>query len=927
MKRASVAALVVAMFPAVVVSDGRSGFASPAAAIPDSPAGRQIAWFVSVLNRGGATEPADIEDHFSPGRVLGSDQIVRRTLLRASAAIAWSRVVRVEEKPGGQVITVWLESETGQSRRVVLTIDPRAGDRIVDIRWLPAEPIAENQIGGRVWDWYHGGPLQGAPVALVDAETGVGFDPPRSCVTDFSGYCQLTLPDDRRPVAVRITYRLLFDSFDTYNLVPTQVFFARASEQAEVDRDLHVVVERNGERREGEWVLTGFEPDRWWWGFSSHFAWGALAVILLLRAPQSRAARTLAWSILLGGIALHGIVGVDYRLTLLCNTIVPVAGAIALPLFLRGLLLFPDEAATRHPSALRACWLAAPGILIVAYGFVVGRLTLLRWDQLNRAGSALLGAIMIALLARSWIRSTPTGRRQIKWAILGLCAAIVAGTAANAISLWDPDLRWITDWSNLLSLLPPICFLIALLRYDLFDVDRIMSASLSYGLVGAALLALGFLTVPRIAATLGSVSGVDPHSAQLAFAAVVAAVVVPVQRTLRPRLERVFFPERHRLDIGMQSLLAEIEGCDKLEEISSLVGNRLTALLRPERCAIYARTGDVFEAIFARGGPVPTAFSCSGTLVAGLCKVPAPVLLGPEVGEGNAPEATPFERAALATLDAAAIVRFRRGSELVAFLCLGTKGSGDIYTPIDAALLAALAHRVSSELARAAERNLLERARELQLRLRRYVPGVVAREVEGGAELEEREAGVSVLFVDIRGYSTYAEPREAEEIFSTLNRYTGAVSRIVQGHGGSVVEFNGDGMMAVFGAPHDLPRKERAAVRAGRDIVDAAEHSTADIGGDRSERLSVGVGIATGKAFVGNIRATDRLIWSAVGNTTNLAARLQALTRELGAAMAVDAATHAAAGDTCADFERHPAVQIRGRSERPDVWVLPLQRS
>jgi len=75
--------------------------------------------------------------------------------------------------------------------------------------------------------------------------------------------------------------------------------------------------------------------------------------------------------------------------------------------------------------------------------------------------------------------------------------------------------------------------------------------------------------------------------------------------------------------------------------------------------------------------------------------------------------------------------------------------------------------------------------------------------------------------VDIRGYTRVAESRNAEEIFSTVNRYTETVSQIVQKHAGSVVEFNGDGMMAVFGAPRELAHKERAAVEAGREIVEA----------------------------------------------------------------------------------------------------------
>ena len=76
--------------------------------------------------------------------------------------------------------------------------------------------------------------------------------------------------------------------------------------------------------------------------------------------------------------------------------------------------------------------------------------------------------------------------------------------------------------------------------------------------------------------------------------------------------------------------------------------------------------------------------------------------------------------------------------------------------------------------------------------------------------------------------------------------------------------------------------------------------------------------------FSGNIRAADRWVWSVIDDTTNLAARLRALTRDLGVVIEIDEATQRAAGYLCADFARHRDVPIRGRSERIDVFSLPL---
>jgi adenylate cyclase len=240
------------------------------------------------------------------------------------------------------------------------------------------------------------------------------------------------------------------------------------------------------------------------------------------------------------------------------------------------------------------------------------------------------------------------------------------------------------------------------------------------------------------------------------------------------------------------------------------------------------------------------------------------------------------------------------------------------------ALLTAVGDKIAGELLRFDEAEILQQERAMFEAVRRYVPAPVAERVAGGDDLAAARREVSVLFVDIRGYTSYSEGREAEEIFSTINRYTETVSAVVRRHGGTVVEFTGDGVMAIFGAPTTLVEKERAATTAARDIVDAV--ACLAVGpGHATPQLSVGVGIATGDAVVGTIRSADHLIWTAIGNTPNLAARLQSLTRQLEAAIVIDRATWIAAGAVASDFQHRADVPIRGWKTGVDAYFMPLQ--
>jgi class 3 adenylate cyclase len=321
---------------------------------------------------------------------------------------------------------------------------------------------------------------------------------------------------------------------------------------------------------------------------------------------------------------------------------------------------------------------------------------------------------------------------------------------------------------------------------------------------------------------------------------------------------------------------------------------------------------------------VPPAFEAGGSLIVALQQRRAPLSLSDAGRRSDEAPLGPFDRAALETLQAEVVVPVRQGDALAAFVCLGPKQSGDVYTSSDLSLLAAVAETVSHQLQHFDQDEVIREGREMQESLRRYVPGAVAEQLSSGGELTSGEREVSVLFVDIRGYTSFSENRKAEEIFSAVNRYTETVSQIVQKHAGSVVEFNGDGMMAVFGAPRELAHKERAAVEAGREIVEAVAALPVEDTSGGEARLSVGVGIATGEAFVGNIHAVDRMIWTAIGNTTNLAARLQSLTRDLEAWLVIDVGTWERAQPAAAAFEKRSGVPIRGRRETQDVYALRL---
>jgi adenylate cyclase len=200
----------------------------------------------------------------------------------------------------------------------------------------------------------------------------------------------------------------------------------------------------------------------------------------------------------------------------------------------------------------------------------------------------------------------------------------------------------------------------------------------------------------------------------------------------------------------------------------------------------------------------------------------------------------------------------------------------------------------------------------------RYVPRdhvgrVVARaQSKAGAGLAGEELEATVMFCDLKGYTGYAEHRPPDELLQTLNQYLGQVSDAVMDHGGSVVSFLGDGVMAVFGAPLASDDHAGQALAAARAVV-------AGVGAAR-----VGVGLASGPVISGTVGSGRRMEYAAIGDTTNVAARVQAMTRELHRPILLTARTHELLGAAAEkELECLGEFKLRGREQPLALWATP----
>jgi class 3 adenylate cyclase len=195
-------------------------------------------------------------------------------------------------------------------------------------------------------------------------------------------------------------------------------------------------------------------------------------------------------------------------------------------------------------------------------------------------------------------------------------------------------------------------------------------------------------------------------------------------------------------------------------------------------------------------------------------------------------------------------------------------------------------------------------------------PGVATALIADPAQagLGGRLVEVSVLMADLRGFTPFSERSTPDAVVAMLNTYYGAIVPVILGNGGTVVQFVGDAVMAIFNAPTRQPDHALRAARAGLDLHRAVEAAAAGRDWPRFR-----VGINTGPALVGNIGAAQMRNYTAIGDTTNLAARLEGLAEP--GTVVVSAVTAAQLGDAARTSERR-AVRVAGKRDPVDCFVL-----
>ena len=199
----------------------------------------------------------------------------------------------------------------------------------------------------------------------------------------------------------------------------------------------------------------------------------------------------------------------------------------------------------------------------------------------------------------------------------------------------------------------------------------------------------------------------------------------------------------------------------------------------------------------------------------------------------------------------------------------------------DISLLTGITSQIAISIHNALSYQKLEESKELEQNLRRlfekYVPSPVIKRYVNSGEMElfhGEESTITVLFLDIRGFTSSSESMEAIDVVSFLNSYFEKCSLIVSEENGHINKYTGDGFFAIFGAPESIPNHVNLGFNAARRILDMSKSFILE-----GRPMKIGISLHTGRAIMGNIGCHTKIEFTAVGDTVNTAARLQEFTK------------------------------------------------
>src|SRR5438093_1352160 len=201
-------------------------------------------------------------------------------------------------------------------------------------------------------------------------------------------------------------------------------------------------------------------------------------------------------------------------------------------------------------------------------------------------------------------------------------------------------------------------------------------------------------------------------------------------------------------------------------------------------------------------------------------------------------------------------------------------------------------------------------------------PEVIRRLLVNPQLVEPKKTDITVMFSDIRGFTTISEKLDAQELALFLNQYLSDMTGLVFEHHGTHDKYIGEAVMAFWGAPFEEPGHAARGCNTGLKMMDRVREMQKKWEAEGKPHLDIGIGLNTGVASVGNMGSVLRYGYTALGDTVNLSSRLEGLNKDYGTHIIVNESTYQAAKESGFLFRELDLIRVKGKLQPVTIWEL-----
>jgi len=675
--------------------------------------------------------------------------------------------------------------------------------------------------------------------------------------------------------------------------------------------------------------------------FVSGLAYLVIGIVVFILKPDTG----VSWSffLLCSSLALYNISDFDKgetglaRVYMLAMTFIPAAG-------LHLSVLFPERkrVADSFPGIRYLPYIVST-VLLIPLAALYPRDAFRPFYQFTLLYLIFAAIVLVAATFHSYTRSPSVLARQRGKVVLGGAAiafplpAVVHYLSFFGVSSTNFDI--VATFLPLPIIVFPASIAYAIARHNLFDVDVYIKRAVGYGIM-TAIVAMGYFSIQAFTSTFlfGPLFG---EYAERAYPIVFALLVVfffnPINKRIQDAVDRLFFRKQFDYKETVRTVSNALTSLLNLDEILERVVQTLrkemfidtvgVVVLEPERKA--ARSYFAGEGQQGRGANLQRDVQLRYddpllSLIVNEQRLITKYDIAEDPRYAHLIESCGRTFSELAA--SLALPMIYQG-QVTGVLALGHKKSGHFFTREDVDLLDTMADQAAVAIENAKLAEQMKKEETVRTNLSRYLsPQIVDQIVQQGVQvnLGGDKKVVTVLFSDIRNFTGITETQPPDKLVRLLNEYFTEMAGIIFAHQGSLDKYIGDAIVAVFGSLIDLENSAHNAAQAAVQMMQRLPNLNERWKREYGFEMQIGIGLNTGEVFLGNIGSSERMEFTVIGDTVNVASRLSGLAKPGQILVTRDTLTRLG---TEIGYNDLPPTEVKGKTGKVEVYEIVARRS